>query len=61
MTITIRMKTGNAAFTNPDAPEDDRAAQDDAIANPVPYDSETEQLLSWYQVETKRRGFKVAA
>lgn len=38
-----------------------RAAQDDAIANPVPYDSETEQLLSWYQVETKRRGFKVAA
>lgn len=38
-----------------------RAAQDDAIANPIPYDSESEQLLSWYQVETKRRGFKVAA
>lgn len=37
-----------------------RAAQDAAIADPNCYDSETEALLSWYDVEVKRRGFKVA-
>ena len=30
MTITIRLKTGNAAFTDPDADEKDREAQDAA-------------------------------
>ena len=25
------------------------------------YDNETEELLSWFESETKRRGFKVAA
>lgn len=33
-------------------------AQDAAIEDPVCYDSETDELLSWYNVEVKRRGFK---
>jgi hypothetical protein len=41
--------------------EGGKAAQDKAIANPVCYDSETEELLSWFNVETKRRGFKEVA
>ena len=40
--------------------EGGKAAQDDAIANPLAYDSETEELLSWFDVEVRRRGFKVA-
>jgi hypothetical protein len=38
-----------------------REAQDEALANPTAYDDETEELLSWYDVEAKRRGFKVAS
>jgi hypothetical protein len=38
-----------------------REAQDAALENPVPYDDETDELLSWYGVEAKRRGFKVAS
>jgi hypothetical protein len=38
-----------------------RKAQADAMENPQPYDSETEELLSWFNVEIRRRGFKVAA
>lgn len=38
-----------------------REAQDDALANPQPYDFETEEMLSWFNVETARRGFKVVA
>jgi hypothetical protein len=38
-----------------------RAAQIDALENPVAYDQETEDLLSWFDVESRRRGFKVAA
>ena len=38
-----------------------REAQDSAIASPICYDSETEELLSWYDAETIRRGFKEAA
>lgn len=34
-------------------------AQDAAIADPICYDSETEELLSWFDAEVKRRGFKV--
>lgn len=36
-----------------------KKAQDAAIKEPVCYDSETEELLSWFDVEAKRRGFKV--
>jgi hypothetical protein len=32
-----------------------RAAQDAAFANPVPYDSETEEQLSWFKLECVRR------
>lgn len=39
----------------------DRAAQIAALENPEAHDPETEDLLSWYDVEVKRRGFKVAA
>ena len=35
--------------------------QDSAIASPVAFDSETDELLTWYQAEVKRRGFAVAA
>jgi len=38
-----------------------RQAQDEALATPTAYDDETEELLSWYDVEAKRRGFKVAS
>lgn len=34
-----------------------RAAQELALLDPVAYDSETEELLSWFEVEAKRRGF----
>jgi hypothetical protein len=36
-----------------------RVHQDKAIESPVSYDDETDELLSWFQVEVKRRGFKV--
>lgn len=35
-----------------------RDQQRAALNDPVPYDSETESLLAWYEVEVKRRGFK---
>lgn len=38
-----------------------REAQRAALDNPVPYDSETDALLQWYDTEVKRRGFKEAA
>lgn len=38
-----------------------RQAQIDALADPEFYDTETEELLSWFDSEVKRRGFKVAA
>jgi hypothetical protein len=38
-----------------------RAAQIEALENPVPYDKETADLLSWFDIECRRRGFKVAA
>lgn len=38
-----------------------RQAQQEAMDNPVAFDAETEELLSWFDVELKRRGFKVAA
>jgi hypothetical protein len=37
-----------------------RAAQKAAMENPESYDSETDQLLHWYESEVKRRGFKAA-
>lgn len=38
-----------------------RAAQKSAMKNPVAYNSEAEEMLAWFDVELKRRGFKVAA
>lgn len=37
-----------------------RKAQDAALAEPAPYDDETEKLLSWFDAEIQRRGIKVA-
>lgn len=38
-----------------------RAAQLAAMDSPEAYDDDTEELLSWFDVEVRRRGFKVAA
>jgi hypothetical protein len=38
-----------------------RAAQTAALADPQAYDDQTEELLGWFDVEVRRRGFKVAA
>lgn len=38
-----------------------RAEQDEAMESPECYDEESAELLSWYDAEVKRRGFKVAA
>lgn len=38
-----------------------RQAQKDALEKPTFYDQETEELYSWFETETKRRGMKVAA
>lgn len=36
-----------------------REAQDAAFENPTFFDTETEELLDWWDAETRRRGFKV--
>lgn len=38
-----------------------RAAQTAAMESPEPYDRETRELLEWFMVESKRRGFKAVA
>lgn len=38
-----------------------RKAQQKAMDHPVAYNEETEEMLAWFAVEIKRRGFKVAA
>lgn len=38
-----------------------RAAQIAGMDDPTPYDRETEEMLAWYEVESKRRGFKAVA
>lgn len=38
-----------------------RAEQMAAMASPLPYDRETEELMTWYDAEATRRGFKVDA
>lgn len=38
-----------------------RKAQQAALDNPVAYNDETSEMLAWFDVEIKRRGFKVAA
>lgn len=38
-----------------------RAAQIAAMDDPVSYDQETDDLLAWFGIESKRRGFKVAS
>lgn len=37
-----------------------RLPQIEAMNNPVAYDQETEELMSWFDAELSRRGFKVA-
>ena len=37
-----------------------RTAQQEALDNPIAYNAETEEMLAWFDVEIKRRGFKVA-
>ena len=37
-----------------------RAEQQEALDNPVAHNSETEEMLAWFDVELRRRGFKVA-
>jgi hypothetical protein len=41
--------------------EQGRKAQIAAMESPEAFDLETEELISWFDVEVKRRGFKVAA
>jgi hypothetical protein len=38
-----------------------RAAQEAALQDPEAYDDDTAELLAWFDVEVRRRGFKVAA
>jgi hypothetical protein len=38
-----------------------RSAQIKAMENPTPYDDDTAEMLAWFGVEAKRRGFKVVA
>jgi hypothetical protein len=38
-----------------------RKAQQEALDNPEAYNEETEEMLSWFDAEIKRRGFKVVA
>ena len=38
-----------------------RAAQKKAMDSPEAYDRETRELLDWFGVESKRRGFKAVA
>lgn len=38
-----------------------RKAQESAMESPAFYDRETEELYEWFQVESKRRGFKAVA
>lgn len=38
-----------------------RDAQDAALESPTAFDMETEELLEWWQAESARRGFEVAA
>lgn len=37
-----------------------RKAQQEALDHPVAYNDETSEMLAWFEVEIKRRGFKVA-
>lgn len=57
---------GTFEIVNPEDPEFaelistcGRSGQVEAMENPDPYDSETEELLSWFDTEVKRRGIKV--
>ena len=38
-----------------------RSVQEAAMEDPIPFDEETKELLSWFNVEVRRRGLKVAA
>lgn len=41
--------------------EGGRSAQEAAMESPEAYDAETEELLAWYDIEVRRRGFKQVA
>lgn len=41
--------------------EQGREAQDKALAEPQPYDSESAEMLSWFKAEANRRGFQAVA
>jgi hypothetical protein len=41
--------------------EDGRAAQDAALANPEPFDTESAEMFAWFTDEAARRGFRVVA
>lgn len=56
---------GAFEVTSPTAPEfvsivntGTRAAQMDALENPIPFDAETAELLSWFEIELNKRGQK---
>jgi hypothetical protein len=58
---------GAFAVVGPDHPDfqrivstQGRQAQAEALDNPVAHDDETSEMLAWFDVEIKRRGFKVA-
>jgi hypothetical protein len=58
---------GQFRIAGPDDPEyqtivksGGRLAQDAALGNPTCYDNESEELLSWFNTEAKRRGLKKA-
>lgn len=59
---------GQFKIVSPDDPEfveilktGGRKAQEKALEQPEAYDIETEELLSWFDTEVTRRGFKVAS
>lgn len=39
----------------------ERDAQTDALENPISYNDETSELLAWFDIEIRRRGFKEVA
>ena len=59
---------GSFKLVGPDDPDflrivesQGRQAQQDALDNPISYNDETSELLAWFDVEIRRRGFKESA
>jgi hypothetical protein len=58
---------GQFRLASPDDPEllrimetGGREAQEAALESPTPFDTETEELLEWFEAERRRRGFDAA-